>query len=184
MERKYTTHNPFVHDYNPLTHLSQYSVQQPLSAQVTSSVSFRRPEAQGLSPVKRLAKSLPRTTYTDPLTGRVVDFSAPTAYSTFASTAAMALVPRMPAVKRIDPSPILAKTRMRSEVSNPITGNYYRVTAEPAVLPSLGGERASPSVRPIRTYTSSPVGRSPRELANPIRRKAESPAYASPYLFS
>lgn len=185
MDRKYTTHSPFVHDYNPLTHLSQYHVAQPLSAQVTSSLSYRRPNAEGLSPVKRLAKSLPRTTYSDPLTGRVLDFSNPTVASTFASTAAMALVPRLPAVQRIDNSPILAKTKIRAEVSNPITGDFYRVTVDAGALPSLGREEWSPPIRPIRTQTSSPVSKpaGPTQYARSTR-KVESVAYVSPHLFS
>ena len=181
MDRKFTTRSPFVHDYNPLTHLSQYHAAQPLSAQVTSSLSYRRPNAQGLSPVKRLAKSLPRTTYSDPLTGRTLDFSKPAAISTFANTAAMSLVPRMPAAKRIDNSPILAKTKIRTEVSNPITGNFYRVTVDAGALPSLGREEWSP---PIRTQTSSPVR---KQIAGPAKYaggKAEAGAYAGPYLFS
>jgi hypothetical protein len=184
MDRKYTTRSPFVHDYNPLTHLSQYNAPQPLIAQVTSSLSFRRPDGQGLSPMKRLAKSVPRTTYSDPLTGRVIDFSNSAAVSTFVSTAAMTLVPRMPAIKPIDQSPILAKTKLRTEVSNPITGDYYRVKADQGVLSSLGREEGSSPIRPIRTQSSSPVVRSPGETVHGIVGRHKHVAYASPYLFS
>jgi len=183
MDRKYTTRSPFVHDYNPLTHLSQYHAPQPISVLATSSLSFRRPDAQGLSPLKRLAKSLPRTTYSDPLTGRVIDFSNPAALSTFAGAATMTLVPRMPAVTRIDPTPILSKTKPRTEVSNPITGDYYRVRGQQGVLASLGREEG---LSPVRTQSSSPGVRSPGETPQPVigRRKVEAVAYISPYLLS
>lgn len=95
----------------------------------------------------------------------------------------MALFPRMPEVKRIDQTPILAKTKQRTEVSNPITGDYYRVSGKQGVLPSLGREEG---LSPIRTQSSSPAVRSPGETLQPVigKRKVEAVAYISPYLLS
>lgn len=184
MDKRYTARNPFVHDYNPLTHLRQYNAQQPLAAEPTSAAVFRRPaEAPGFSPTKRLAKSLPRTMYSDPLTGRVIDFSNPSSFSTFSTTAAMALYPRMPPVQRIDPSPILAKTRVRSQVSDPITGVSYSVNFDRTVS-SLGRPEVLSPTKAPRQLASSPtksILEASESVAGSRKKKPDHLAYVNPY---
>ena len=99
----------------------------------------------------------------------------------------MMLVPRMPPVTRIDPSPILAKTRVRTLVSDPITGTSYKVDLDRSVIHTLGhGEALSP-IRAPKTQPNSPglkVAESMEAVAGSRKKKSDTLAYVSPYLLS
>ena len=191
---RYTTKHPRVHDYNPLTHLSHARN----GSDFVSSADFRtshstfntlaKPSAAFYesTPSKRLAKSLPRSLFTDPVTGRKVDYSAPK--STFASTAALSLSSQ-PAnySPQLDVCQRYARTRLRTEFYDPITGN--RATFEP-----LQGQIESLDTRPridnpqrikgpiAAPVLSNAVEETPEQsIAGSRRRKAESLAYVNPF---
>ena len=197
MNPRYTTKNPYVHDYNPLTHLrgAQASSQAYGGSDMRSSNSvfgqFTKPsEGLAFSPTKRLAKSLPRSVYADPLTGRVIDFSSPQARSTFASSAALSLNTRttdfpMP----IDTNPRLAKTRIRSEMFDPITGTKVAVQINRHPVESLDVRpridnpfRLKAELRAAPASSSGALEVSPESsIAGSRRRKADSLAYVNPF---
>lgn len=192
---RYTTKNPMVHDYNPLTHLShaRNGSEALGSADFRSSNStfgaFAKPSS-GIesSPVKRLAKSLPRSIFTDPVTGRKVDYSAPR--STFASSAALSLSskPTNYSPPQLDVGQRYAKTRLRTEFYDPITGN--RATFQPvrSEIDSLdtrlridNPQRLKGQLAPAVTAIN-PVEETPEQsIAGSRRRKAESLAYVNPF---
>lgn len=193
---RYTTKNPRVHDYNPLTHLShaRNGSEAQGFADIRSSNStfgaFAKPSS-GIdsSPVKRLAKSLPRSIFTDPVTGRKVDFSAPR--STFASSAAFNLSskPTNYSPPQIDVGQRYAKTRLRTEFYDPITGN--RTTFQPVCseIDSLDTRlrvdnplRLKGQLAPTVPAANNPVEETPEQsIAGSRRRKAESLAYVNPF---
>lgn len=191
---RYTAKNPYVHDYNPLTHLrgAQASSQAYGSSELRSSNSifgqFTKPsEGLQFSPTKRLAKSLPRSVYSDPLTGRVIDFNSPQGRSTFASSAALSLSSRPPDLPvSIDNGPRLAKTRVRTELFDPITGQKTQLAVNRGPIDSLDlRPRIDNPVR-LRTELTGPVvssaGASPESsIAGSRRRKADSLAYVNPF---
>ena len=194
---RYTTQHPYVHDYNPLTHLSHARSGSETNSPVDfrssnpSFSSYAKPSPQfQSSPVKRLAKSMPRTQFTDPLTGRRIDFNAPR--STFASSAAMTLSskPTDFSPPSMQSSQTYAKTRIRNEMFDPITG--HRVTFEPvrSQIESLDTRPRISNPLRLKDALQPPVALSPppedsagTSIANSRRRKADSLAYVSPYQF-
>lgn len=192
---RYTTKHPRVHDYNPLTHLSHARN----GSEVVGSADFRtshstfstlaKPSAgfYESSPVKRLAKSLPRSLFVDPVTGRKVDYSAPR--STFASSAVLSLSsqPANYSPQQLDVGQRYARTRLRTEFYDPITGN--RATFEPVreQIDSLDTRPRIDNPQRIKGPIAAPVlsntvEETPEQsIAGSRRRKAESLAYVNPF---
>lgn len=188
----FTSKHPYIHDYNPLTHIRKNSsvVHPTLTAPLESSASASYKPIQ-TSPQRRLAKSLPRSIFSDPLTGRVLDFSNPKTRTALVNSAAMSLGQR-PAPPSLAPGVLKTeryhKTRLRSELYDPITGAKVALKVSRAPIESLGMQERqvlplAMSMQPAKLRTDDTIA-TKESIAASRRRKADSLAYVNPYEIS
>jgi len=191
----FTAKHPYVHDYNPLTHMRKNSSAAPPTSsaplETSANAAYKAIKAP-LSPQKRLAKSLPRSVYSDPLTGRVLDFSHPNTRNVLISSAAMSLAQRpvnFDKLPKILETQRYHKTRLRTEMYDPITGSKTDVQVSREPVESL--DTRARQVRPLTLASSlqpapdtSGIAGLGESIAASRRRKAESLAYVNPYNLS
>ena len=190
----FTTKNPYVYDYNPLTHIRKNSTGAPPVSDApleTSAAAAYKAIKAPISPQKRLAKSLPRSVYSDPLTGRVLDFSNPNTRTVLIHSAAMSLnqPPANFKVPKILETQRYHKTRLRTELYDPITGAKTDVSVRREPVESL--DTRSRQNRPLTLASSlqpapgtSGIAGLNESIAASRRRKADSLAYVNPYNLS
>lgn len=191
----FTAKHPYVHDYNPLTHMRKNSSAAPPASgaplESSTNAAYKAIKAP-ISPQKRLAKSLPRSVYSDPLTGRVLDFSHPNTRAVLISSAAISLGQRpvhFDQLPKILETQRYHKTRLRTELYDPITGAKTDLHVPREPVESL--DTRSRQVRPLTLASSlqPPPGASgiaglSESIAASRRRKADSLAYVNPYNLS
>ena len=148
---RFTTRNPKVHRYNPITHLNQsvdLTVQATPRMQVDSPKRLELPRK--MMKERKFVRSVPRTIFSDPVTGRVIDVSQTPKRTTFRTNGVLALGTESLAKvsESLNFTPRIAKTRVRTELYDPITNRKVMFAPVHHYVQSLGSqERLQPEMR-------------------------------------